>query len=751
MRKILWAIFILFSLIFADISWQNVNSSAGFSGRRGHSIIFFKNAWWMFGGRAGNYTNDVWRSVNGSDWTYINNVNTGVDDYRSDYAPFTNNVVIKIHGVLRSNGQSTDRILYTVDGTNWFDTGNSFFPARHSSACLQNNGLLCLFSGYLTAVGGIFYITNEVNVSADYESSNGSLVINAYPGRYEHTALFFNSRYWVIGGLGSNDTPLNDIWSSADGKTWAPATSGASFCRRSSHASIVFDNKMWVIGGRDESGNALSDSWYSADGINWTQSTGNNFSARYDHAVFIHDNKIFIAGGYNNISYLNDIWCCTNFTPASVVIIPAYNCSSSSFLTEAGEWQLAGISLNPAVSNINEVFPSSLFGAFYSHGWNAETQKYENAVYLGAGQGLWIYTGKSAAWPVKGTALNQSSVWTRTLYPGWNLAANPFNFTCYELQIKEKSGRKLTWAEAVEKRYVESRIFKWNKTGHAYTTTGIFPAWEGFWIWAENECSLLIDGNAQTNNLSGQTSEPASGIEWQAFFSFSAGDAGDFCNAAGVHSAGSDGADVFDSRKVPGSPEKNARIIIGDNYSFDYRAPVVNIKIWNIRLQSDIKNTEGIFSWNMSQAENAGLFCSLSEKNTGREIAAGGTGEVKITGSAQGINKEYLFKAALSDYRNLLYNRVHLAGANADYFFRPGNKAVLQFIFSEAGTYEAAVFSLNSSLLWKFPDGCAAGGDLINLDIPAGALPAGVNLAVIKFRSAGHVNQILRKPFIVIK
>jgi hypothetical protein len=126
---------------------------------------------------------------------------------------------------------------------------------------------------------------------AYYALVNGSTVgtpidvrANRFSRRIGHATVFFNNRYWVIGG-GEPIFPGTptfqhvakaDVWSSADGKVWKLETSDGGFGARWFHQAVVFNNRIWIISGSAIPGGSppwYSDVWSSADGVTWTQAT----------------------------------------------------------------------------------------------------------------------------------------------------------------------------------------------------------------------------------------------------------------------------------------------------------------------------------------------------------------------------------------------------------------------------------------------------------------------------------------------
>ena len=59
----------------------------------------------------------------------------------------------------------------------------------------------------------------------------------------------------------------------ADGKTWQLDAADAGFEARRFLSALVYDNKMWVMGGMDAFSAKKNDVWWSTNGTSWTQAT----------------------------------------------------------------------------------------------------------------------------------------------------------------------------------------------------------------------------------------------------------------------------------------------------------------------------------------------------------------------------------------------------------------------------------------------------------------------------------------------
>ena len=80
---------------------------------------------------------------------------------------------------------------------------------------------------------------------------------------------------WIIGGDANQGNYQNDVWNSADGKSWRLVNNAVPWAPRALHYTLVFKNRIWVMGGQTMPGFARSrevfyrDVWTTEDGIAW--------------------------------------------------------------------------------------------------------------------------------------------------------------------------------------------------------------------------------------------------------------------------------------------------------------------------------------------------------------------------------------------------------------------------------------------------------------------------------------------------
>nr|AIA17258.1 Bacterial Ig-like domain (group 2) [uncultured bacterium] len=172
--------------------------------------------------------------------------------------------------------------------------GKEFGRARVSDCALVSTDLATCMSVALNPVGGVSIQDDRATLTtaAYYAIKEGTNIgqpivanVRRFSDRILHGAVFFNNRYWVIGGAIPNlpgvqgqqtqHLPQSDVWSSSDGKTWKLETANAEFGPRWLHKTIVYHDAIWVLGGSGAStGIGTREVWRSEDGVHWLQIGG---------------------------------------------------------------------------------------------------------------------------------------------------------------------------------------------------------------------------------------------------------------------------------------------------------------------------------------------------------------------------------------------------------------------------------------------------------------------------------------------
>jgi hypothetical protein len=126
----------------------------------------------------------------------------------------------------------------------------------------------------------------------------------------------FKGRMWILGGtedyyFGDRHSLKNDVWSSADGRTWTQATANAGWAPRAYHQAVVHAGKIWVFGGGNyvPEYQAYNDVWSSSDGVNWTQVTPNApWSPRLWFGAVTYRGLMWVMGGWSKDASVNSNW-----------------------------------------------------------------------------------------------------------------------------------------------------------------------------------------------------------------------------------------------------------------------------------------------------------------------------------------------------------------------------------------------------------------------------------------------------------
>ena len=245
-------------------TWSPVGTDQAFGNRENHRLALLKDNLYMTGGWNGTdkLYNDVWRSIDGKSWELVND--------------------------------------------------NAAFPARDSHQLTAFNDSLIITGGWTKENG--CHSFNDVWSSTDgstWEKLNESA---AFSKRCAHQTTVFNDKMLMTAGLeGHNESRryLNDVWESADGKSWSKLTDSAAFPARFKHQVVSFKNALYLIGGFNGNNQAtyFNDVWHSTNGKDWTQLTEKApFEARADHQVVATADYLYVLSGKDESTHYHDIW-----------------------------------------------------------------------------------------------------------------------------------------------------------------------------------------------------------------------------------------------------------------------------------------------------------------------------------------------------------------------------------------------------------------------------------------------------------
>jgi len=300
-----------------------------FSERVLHGTVFFKNRYWVIGGATPNLPgtappttvhtpqSDIWSSSDGRTWRLETTTPAFGPRWLHQTLVF-NNAIWILGGSTSSSGVDTTEVWRSVDGVNWTLISTGLPPTTWTpsmAATVFDNAMWIVINGQsFSSTDGITW-TPRSAVAA---------IAGGVPREYASLTAYDN-KLWYIGGASVvtvNPGPpatfarvaQNDIWNSDDGITWTLVTSN-KFSARQQHAAFVLNNRLWVFGGQFVNGGPPgpppNDAWSTADGVNWTQQALNTEIERsWLQGVVQQTNRVTFIGGVLR-AYSNKVWTTT--------------------------------------------------------------------------------------------------------------------------------------------------------------------------------------------------------------------------------------------------------------------------------------------------------------------------------------------------------------------------------------------------------------------------------------------------------
>lgn len=289
--------------------WVKVTEKAEWQARDSSGEMVFRDQLWILGGWFDSFAappRDVWSSADGKGWKKI----TGEAPWKYSDLPMTATFNDRMwimggwyNGRLEGHG-ATNEVWSSVDGVQWDPaTPAADWSPRIASAIVEFKDRLWILGGTENYYfGDQSSLKNDVWSSADGKSWKQETANAPWSPRAYHQALVLNGKIWVMAG--GNYVPeyqaKNDVWCSEDGVHWEQVTEHAPWSPRLWFSAVEYREHLWVIGGwsNDPSQN-WGDVWYSKDGKEWTQLKSNvTWKERHEHSTYVFQDKIWVAGGH---------------------------------------------------------------------------------------------------------------------------------------------------------------------------------------------------------------------------------------------------------------------------------------------------------------------------------------------------------------------------------------------------------------------------------------------------------------------
>jgi len=322
-----------------QIFWEQMTQNAGWSARYFQGSAALPDGSIVLTGgvdKNGIPLNDVWRSTDdGATWKQMTErAEWPARGYHTSVALSDGSIILL--GGADSNGTALNDVWRsTDDGATWMQvTPRATWPAR------DEQSTVVLPDGSIVLIGGLdnnYSLLNDVWRSADdgatwtQMTTHAGWPVRSFPG----VVAPADGSIVVMGGLGGNGVPMNDVWRSTDdGATWEQVNTSAGWSARAFQKSIALpDGSIVLLGGADGIGTALNDVWRSTDdGAIWKPvNTSAGWPARIGFgSVVLPDSSIVIMGGGANSGeenggndseiFYNDVWRITSFdcTPGTI-------------------------------------------------------------------------------------------------------------------------------------------------------------------------------------------------------------------------------------------------------------------------------------------------------------------------------------------------------------------------------------------------------------------------------------------------
>jgi hypothetical protein len=289
--------------------WVLVTKDAGWKPRDSQGEVVFNDKLWIFGGWHDSYSappRDVWSSPDGKTWELVEQTAPWKHSDLSMSVSFKGKMWFMggwYNGRLPGHSASNE-VWSSADGKSWTqETANAGWSPRLAAG-------LVVFKDRMWILGGTenYYfgdakaLKNDVWSSADGKTWQQETANAPWSPRAYHQAVVLNGRIYVLGG--GNYVPeyhaKNDVWSSADGVHWEQVTENAPWHERLWFSSVVYQGRIWVLGGwSNNPAKNWGDVWSSSDGKTWTELKSRQiWKARHEHSAFVFKDRLWIAGGH---------------------------------------------------------------------------------------------------------------------------------------------------------------------------------------------------------------------------------------------------------------------------------------------------------------------------------------------------------------------------------------------------------------------------------------------------------------------
>jgi len=289
--------------------WVRVTDKAPWQARDSQGEVVYRDQLWILGGWFDSFAappRDVWSSPDGKQWKLV----TREAPWKHSDLPMTlahDDRVWLMGGWYNGRlpgHEASNEVWSSTDGAQWQQaTAHAGWTPRLAAAAVTFKGQMWILGGSENYYfGDGTSLKNDVWSSADGKTWKCQTEHAPWAPRAYHQAIVLGDKMYVMGG--GDYVPEyqahNDVWSSSDGIHWEVVTPHADWSARLWFSAVTYRNQMWVIGGwSNNPSKNWADAWYSPDGKSWTVlETKTRWKERHEHSAFVFQDKLWIAGGH---------------------------------------------------------------------------------------------------------------------------------------------------------------------------------------------------------------------------------------------------------------------------------------------------------------------------------------------------------------------------------------------------------------------------------------------------------------------
>jgi hypothetical protein len=290
------------------VAWEKVTEAAEWQARDSSGELVFRNQIWIFGGWFDSFAappRDVWSSPDGKTWTQI----TREAPWKFSDLPMTTVFSDRMwlmggwyNGRLEGHG-ATNEVWSSVDGKDWTQEKQAGWSPRIASGIVTFKDRMWILGGTENYYfGDLKSLRNDVWSTADGKTWKEETPAAGWSPRAYHQAVVHNDRIFVLGG--GNYVPeyqaTNDVWSSSDGIHWEQSVEHAPWSPRLWFSSVSWRDRIWVVGGWSNiPSKNWGDVWSSPDGVHWDKLEADPvWKERHEHSAYVFQDKLWVAGGH---------------------------------------------------------------------------------------------------------------------------------------------------------------------------------------------------------------------------------------------------------------------------------------------------------------------------------------------------------------------------------------------------------------------------------------------------------------------